>query len=481
METIHFKTVDPVSQDLLRAASQKGLSLNWERYEKQQPQDGFLRLGLSCPYGCMQGPCRIDPYGRGAQTGICGLDRDAMAAAFLLRLALQGVLESSQSAKAGASIPWPAGLEKKAAAGLKPLGGPLSTAEIAESAVMLSRPSASPAELVRQALRLSLLGIALAGPAAAGKASAAKRVRAGYGLLAGKAARIAIAGRVPESLIRDLLKEASGKRGAEVRLLTLGEWIPIGRAFLPVACTSGEAETVLTSGAIHLLVAGAGSDPGLASLCEAMKIPVAVAAGNPKASTLIRQARAAFDRPAGSSFAPDASLVGEADVKTAEADIAAALKGGRGAKLALIGGADTLLQSFGHLPVEMARGLIGEGHAVASWGDAALWMIKQDLPVAVLDPQAGPLAAVAALASAGKLSSLRGICFTGLKGCRDFTCALGLAALGLKVFVAVPLPLWGSEAVRTTLIKQLAASGGILTHGDHPAQPDEILGWFLRS
>ncbi|MCE5280914.1 MAG: hypothetical protein LLG93_02335, partial [Deltaproteobacteria bacterium] len=101
--------------------------------------------------------------------------------------------------------------------------------------------------------------------------------------------------------------------------------------------------------------------------------------------------------------------------------------------------------------------------------------------VTVLDSQAGPLAAVAALASAGKLSSLRGICFTGLKGCRDFICALGLAALGLKVFVAVPLPLWGSETVRTTLIKQLAASGGILTHGDHPAQPDEILGWFLRS
>ena len=94
METIHFKTVDPVSQDLLRGASQKGLGLNWERYEKQQPQDGFLRLGLSCPYGCMQGPCRIDPYGRGADRGICGLDRDGMAAAFLLRLALQGVMET---------------------------------------------------------------------------------------------------------------------------------------------------------------------------------------------------------------------------------------------------------------------------------------------------------------------------------------------------------------------------------------------------
>jgi carbon-monoxide dehydrogenase catalytic subunit len=72
METIHFKTVDPVSQELLRDASRKGIALNWERYEKQQPQDGFLRLGLCCPYGCMQGPCRIDPFGRGAQNGTEG-------------------------------------------------------------------------------------------------------------------------------------------------------------------------------------------------------------------------------------------------------------------------------------------------------------------------------------------------------------------------------------------------------------------------
>ena len=147
METIHFKTVDPVSQELLRGASQRGIELNWERYEKQQPQDGFLRLGLSCPYGCMQGPCRIDPYGRGADRGICGLDRDSMAAAFLLRLTLQGLWEGTDPAPAsrrGAEIVWPAPLEKMAAAALNRLGGaPLSVSELGESAMMLSRPSAS--------------------------------------------------------------------------------------------------------------------------------------------------------------------------------------------------------------------------------------------------------------------------------------------------------------------------------------------------
>jgi hypothetical protein len=164
METIHFKTVDPVSQDLLRGASQKGLLLKWERYEKQQPQDGFLRLGLSCPYGCMQGPCRIDPYGRGADRGICGLDRDSMAAAFLLRLALQGVLETMQAYPAGdGEIAWPAPLDKQAAAAVAATGGaPVSTREIFASAAMLARPSGTPEELVRQAVRLGLLGIGIA-------------------------------------------------------------------------------------------------------------------------------------------------------------------------------------------------------------------------------------------------------------------------------------------------------------------------------
>jgi len=131
--------------------------------------------------------------------------------------------------------------------------------------------------------------------------------------------------------------------------------------------------------------------------------------------------------------------------------------------------------------VELAKGLRGQELEVASWGDAALWMVKQDLPVSVLDAQDGPLAAVRVLAQTAKLASLKGIFFAGLKCNREFTLALGLAALGLKVSLSTPLPLWGSEKVRTLLRENLAAAGGILNHPDHPATADEILDWFLRS
>ena len=480
METIHFKTVDPVSQELLRDASQKGIGLNWERYEKQQPQDGFLRLGLCCPYGCMQGPCRIDPFGRGAQNGICGLDRDGMVAAFLLRLSLQGALETMALHPGNTEITWPASLASKAAEVLGEASGQSRPfAEILESVRMLARPSAAPETLIHQAIRLGLLGVGLSGQAK--PESAVRGVRVGYGLLAGEAIRIGVTGRILQATVEALLKETAGLKNPEVHLISLGDWIPAGENFLPIACTSGETETVLSSGILNLLLAGDDTDPGIIALCGKTKLPVISPADNAGTAEILKRARVAFDRRIPNAFTPDTALIAEGRVNFGNKDVLSALKNGASARIALIGGADTLLHSVGHLPTELAKALRAEDHAVASWDDAALWMMKQDLPVGVLDAQEGPLTAVKALAEAGRLPSLKGICFTGLRNSREFTLALGLAALGLKVLIATPLPLWGSEKVRALLRENLAAAGGILAHFDHPVRPDEILDWFLRS
>jgi len=480
METIHFKTVDPVSQDLLRDAARKGICLNWERYEKQQPQDGFLRLGLCCPYGCMQGPCRIDPFGRGTQHGICGLDRDGMAAAFLLRLSLQGALETMALHPAGAEIAWPAPLASKAAAVLGETGGqPPTFADILEGSRMLARPSATPATLIRQAIRLALLSAGLHGQAK--PAPAVRAVRVGYGLLAGDAIRIGVTGRIPQADVEALLKETAGLKNPEVHLLSLGDWIPAGEGFLPIACTAGEAETVLTSGKLNLILAGDGCDPGILALCGKMKLPIVSFANNAGAAEILKRAGDAFNRRIPDAFTFDAALITEGKVNFEKNDVLSALKSGGSARIALIGGADTPLLSLGHLPTELAKALRAEDHAVASWGDAALWMMKQEIPVGVLDAEEGPMTAVRTLTDAGRLPSLKGICFTGLRNNREFTLALGLAAVGLKVLIATPLPLWGSEKVRTLLRDNLAVAGGILTHFDRPVRPDEVLDWFLRS
>jgi hypothetical protein len=340
----------------------------------------------------------------------------------------------------------------------------------------LCRPTASPEKLVRRAIRLALLSVGLGDSKAT--SSATGEVSVGYGLLAGESIRIAVTGRVGAGALEGLSAQAAGLKNPEALLVSLGDWIPCGSGFLPVVCTSGEAETVLTSGRVNLLLAGDGTDRGLLSLCQTLNLPVISAGKKTDAAEILQKARDAFNRRSPGPFAPDAALIGKARVSDAK-ELENSWKGQ--SKIALLGGADTLRHSLGYLPVELAKALRGEDHEVAAWGDAALWMVKQDLPAGILESENGPLSAVRTLAQTARLGALKGICFTGLKSAREFALALGLSALGLKVAVATPLPLWGSEKVRTLLRENLAAAGGILTHFDHPVKADEILDWYLRA
>ncbi len=70
----------------------------WDRYEAQQPQCGFGELGVCCRH-CMQGPCRIDPFGEGPRRGICGADADTMVARGLARAVAGGTASHSGHAR----------------------------------------------------------------------------------------------------------------------------------------------------------------------------------------------------------------------------------------------------------------------------------------------------------------------------------------------------------------------------------------------
>ena len=185
-------------------------------------------------------------------------------------------------------------------------------------------------------------------------------------------------------------------------------------------------------------------------------------------------------------FQPEASLMGQGNVSGINT-LKRAIKDMGDKRFALVCGADPPHVSFGWIPVELSKALIGLDIQVSAWGDAALWLLKDGLISAenpssamIVDPFEGPLQAVKALRSANKLSNLKGICFTGLKGCDDFAVALGLAGLGLDVCVASPIPIWGSERVRDLLNDILSTSGGSLHHFDHPPHAQEILDWFVE-
>lgn len=78
-----------VEQSLLDVAKNQGIDTARDRLEAMKPQCGFGELGTCCRI-CYMGPCRIDPFGNGPKTGVCGLSADAMVARNLLRETVGG-------------------------------------------------------------------------------------------------------------------------------------------------------------------------------------------------------------------------------------------------------------------------------------------------------------------------------------------------------------------------------------------------------
>ena len=83
------KSTDKATLSVLKEAEKAGIKTAWDRYQAQQPQCGFGETGLCCRT-CMQGPCRIDPFGEGPQTGVCGANADVMVARWVSRAVAGG-------------------------------------------------------------------------------------------------------------------------------------------------------------------------------------------------------------------------------------------------------------------------------------------------------------------------------------------------------------------------------------------------------
>src|SRR3989338_3671023 len=77
-------TGNPINDKLLEIAGQNNISTIWDRFAEQEPHCGFGTLGVCCKI-CNLGPCRIDPFGEGAQKGACGADADTISARNLTR------------------------------------------------------------------------------------------------------------------------------------------------------------------------------------------------------------------------------------------------------------------------------------------------------------------------------------------------------------------------------------------------------------
>lgn len=82
--SIQNKTCDAGAQQAIPTASNESIETIWDRYEVMQPQCGFGELGICCR-NCLQGPCRINPFGGQPDKGICGARDYTIVARNLIR------------------------------------------------------------------------------------------------------------------------------------------------------------------------------------------------------------------------------------------------------------------------------------------------------------------------------------------------------------------------------------------------------------
>ena len=92
------RSTDPAVQQVLAKSEGMDVTTVWDRYGAMVPQCGFGDTGLCCRH-CLQGPCRIDPFGEGAKTGICGATADTMVARGLDRAIAAGTAAHSGHAR----------------------------------------------------------------------------------------------------------------------------------------------------------------------------------------------------------------------------------------------------------------------------------------------------------------------------------------------------------------------------------------------
>ncbi|MCL1846420.1 MAG: anaerobic carbon-monoxide dehydrogenase catalytic subunit [Coriobacteriia bacterium] len=90
------QTIDPAAAEMLEKANREHIETTWDRFEQQKPQCGFGDLGICCR-NCLQGPCRINPFGE-PREGICGADADLIVARNLLRTTVGGAASHADHA-----------------------------------------------------------------------------------------------------------------------------------------------------------------------------------------------------------------------------------------------------------------------------------------------------------------------------------------------------------------------------------------------
>ena len=427
MEFIQRKTADrAVNHFLLKAADQE-ITVAWDRFEGQLPECGFCESGLSCR-DCLQGPCISHPFRDQSKLGVCGKDKDILAAQSLLRLVLKGTLsyldqlnDFADGVQAGSVKPadkkqaektlkaildlmhtgnsevvdeFPAALvEGWKAAGIAPRG---IANDVFKASQRLEGGFSDMEETLLWSFKTALLGcmadrLQQRLKAAVFGDTAASELEVNLGILKKDVPTILLCGPI-SPLLKQKIAKAAEEKNVSVMGVCTDPLLPPYR-FFPVT-TYVSQEIPLMTGAVDLIVAGSQFvNPSLAEVAKDWKVTVVPTDGlnqnqnsDAFAQKIVEQAQHAFEMR--QNITRDIPMVKEAAVmgySAANVDIkkiVAALDAGKIKGIAILAGSNNVKYTQDEVLVTIAKQLLANDILCISEGEASVSLAKYRL----LDP-----------------------------------------------------------------------------------------------
>jgi len=427
MEFIQRKTADrAVNHFLLKAADQE-ITVTWDRFEGQLPECGFCESGLSCR-DCLQGPCISHPFRNQSKLGVCGKDKDILAAQSMLRLVLKGTMsyldqlndfadglqagtvkptdkeQAEQSLKAIVDLmhsgnsevidEFPAALvEGWKTAGIAPRG---IAHDIFKASQRLEGGISDMEETLLWSFKTALLGcmadrLQNSLEAAVFGETSPTKLEVNLGILKKDVPTVLFYGPVSPLLKQKVAKAAEEKKVSVMGVCT-DPLLPPHRFYPVTTCVSQEIP--LMTGAVDLIVAGSQFvNPSLAEVAKDWKVTVVPTDGlnqnqdlDAFAQKIAEQAEHAFEMR--QNITRDIPMVKESAVmgySAAEVDIkkiVQALDAGKIKGIAILAGSNNVKYTQDEVLVTIAKQLLANDILCISEGEASVSLAKYRL----LDP-----------------------------------------------------------------------------------------------
>jgi len=405
----------------LPKAAESGISLVWDRYERQLPECGFCETGLSCR-DCLQGPCISHPFRDSAKSGVCGKDRDTLAMQSLLRLVIKGTMtyldrlfDFGKEMESGRIKPknrskttkilkeikslfenGGEGVQKELPktllqnwekAGITPEG---VARDVFKASQKLEGGITGVEELLLWAFKSSLLGYMaqrLHGTlkrAALGEPVPVK-IEVNLGILKKAAPNLLLYGSL-SPILKIKIAEAAKQRGVFVAGVCTDPLVP-PHAFPPVTNYLSQEIPIMT-GAVDLIVAADGFvNPSLLQVAQKYEVPVLSADGfkkgkdlNQLASQIIDQAKSSFDFrrniPRDIPDAKEYALVGFSPESMDTKKILDAVTQGKIRGIAILSGSNNVKYTQDHEMVTLAQEFLKNNILCFSRGEASVTLAK---------------------------------------------------------------------------------------------------------